>query len=181
MDYKHCLFIFFHFFKVICSLLQLLVEDFLVKECCIHSNLLFFWSHWQTVTRQLSRICSDQKAAIVSQISVEVNSVLGPLEVEMSAEAPLAGGPGLSVCVDDFTSRILCCAERFNLTWRGGGDRIPLATELSHTHTSTHMCMCLHTYDNCTWKYNTHGFFSFSETYCKYLWSQVDFGLQMEE
>lgn len=61
-------------------------------------------------------------------------------------------------CVDDFTSHILCCADCFNLPWRGEEPEFLLLLNY-HTHMLTHMCMCLYTHTH------RHGFLSPAESH----------------
>lgn len=63
---------------------------------------------------------------------------------EMSAEAPLAGSPGPSVWMTSLPTS--CAALIALISHGGGGDWIPPATELSHTHADTHVHVFTHTH-----------------------------------
>lgn len=96
-------------------------------------------SHWQLSThKKAENKFQRPKVAIFFPTSLNVNCALRLLEVETSSEAP-SGRQPWPLCVDDFTFHILCCADCFNLPWRVGGDWIPPATELSHTHADTYV------------------------------------------
>ena len=71
---------------------------------------------------------------------------------------PLWQAAPASVCVDDFTSHILCCVDCFNLLWRGRGLNSSCRWIITHTCWHT-CCICLrtHTRNNSTWSHYTHG------------------------
>lgn len=102
---------------------------------------------WQLLSHTSS---TAEHYASLSQISLNVNCVLRLFGGRAECWGLSGRRPG-PLCVDDFTSHILCCADCFNLPWRGEEPEFLLPLNY-HTHMLTHMCMCLHTH--------THGFFS---------------------